>query len=950
MIRFRSVLVLCMCLGLQISASAWWAQDGGSLNVNPAAAATVPDIVILNNGTVNAAPCVAWCEGNTVFVKTFDNSNQTWTLLGKFWIQDLASVNLALVNNRPYVIYQGVNATSHPVTYVKHFDGSSWVSDGGQLNASDMWDNPRLASDGSAFCATLSEYNPTNIRPRNVYALYLSGSTWTSFGSGTYGTPLNLDTTYPAYFPDIAVYQGEPYVIWCETTSSGYCAIRAAQWVESAWKRAGDALNVNLSLCTNAIRPSICVVGGIPYAAWAEPDASKNMQIWVKHYTGSTWVADGSARLNDTADKKELYPRIANNNGVPYVAWTENVAGAYQLCLKYFDGTLWKSKDISPETSAISAQMPSLAVGNNLPYVAWQAGSAVPTQIRVEHHAQDRLSWVSPNHALAGQVVKVVIDGSPVHVTPTARLINGGTVITGTNPIQISPAGFAYTFDLTQAAANVYDVTVTASGENYVASLKQAFSVFAPGGTSSWILTDLNGRVAAGSPTLSGEASEYCQLAVGDADADGIQELYVASDSLWQLKQYSYAWTRQLIQGGSAGNNYTAVGFAGVQNDGSCQVLSPQLSNQVFAFSGGAWNVTPLGSGAGNNVSLYSLAAADMNQDGWTEIYATGSPGVVYQFSNTSGAWSEMNLPANAGSAAYSLAVGDGNNDGTLELYSANADYYVHQYQRDGAGNWSVSSVGGATGAMCAVVVGDGDNDGKNEVYAASQDGKLYRFRWNGTGWASSTVFQAPVNGNALYSLVISDGGNTGKEKIYAACLDQHVYECQWGGGVWASKALPDTGTPLYAVTAGDASNNHSNKVYALGKNNHVFEYAWATPTATPTPVVTATAVITASPTAVPLPTNYFGINHNQINPNHGENATIRWIQPQNGPVTITIYNLLGEKIVTLLDNHVCSAGQYNQLNWDGRSKNSGVVGSGIYLVVFQAGNYQARGKIAVVK
>jgi len=93
-----------------------------------------------------------------------------------------------------------------------------------------------------------------------------------------------------------------------------------------------------------------------------------------------------------------------------------------------------------------------------------------------------------------------------------------------------------------------------------------------------------------------------------------------------------------------------------------------------------------------------------------------------------------------------------------------------------------------------------------------------------------------------------------------------------------------------------------------------------------------------------------YKIYHNQINPIRGEQARIIWTQAQDGPVTITLYNLLGDKIATLLDNCICPAGQYNELDWNGKNQNGNVVGSGIYLAVLQINGRKQTGKIAVVK
>lgn len=124
------------------------------------------------------------------------------------------------------------------------------------------------------------------------------------------------------------------------------------------------------------------------------------------------------------------------------------------------------------------------------------------------------------------------------------------------------------------------------------------------------------------------------------------------------------------------------------------------------------------------------------------------------------------------------------------------------------------------------------------------------------------------------------------------------------------------------------------------------------TPTSTGTPGPTATA--TPSPTGTPIvtvvPGTFFKIYHSQINPMHGEQARLRWAQPQDGPVTIRIFNLLGDIVITLVNHGTYSAGQYNEVSWNGKTSRGAMAGSGIYIVLLEAPGYTTKAKAAVIK
>jgi flagellar hook assembly protein FlgD len=89
---------------------------------------------------------------------------------------------------------------------------------------------------------------------------------------------------------------------------------------------------------------------------------------------------------------------------------------------------------------------------------------------------------------------------------------------------------------------------------------------------------------------------------------------------------------------------------------------------------------------------------------------------------------------------------------------------------------------------------------------------------------------------------------------------------------------------------------------------------------------------------------------HSQINPLKGEHARIYWYQFTDASTTIKIYNMIGDLILTVANNENFTSGQIHELPWNGRNTRGNIVGSGIYLVTIQSGDYKAWTKTAVVK
>jgi flagellar hook assembly protein FlgD len=94
------------------------------------------------------------------------------------------------------------------------------------------------------------------------------------------------------------------------------------------------------------------------------------------------------------------------------------------------------------------------------------------------------------------------------------------------------------------------------------------------------------------------------------------------------------------------------------------------------------------------------------------------------------------------------------------------------------------------------------------------------------------------------------------------------------------------------------------------------------------------------------LPTTY-GISPNYPNP-FNPTTTIKYQLPHQSDIRLTIYNVLGQKVRTLL-NEKMEAGYYS-VDWDGRNDLGVQVGSGIYIYRFSADSYHRVQKMILMK
>ena len=76
--------------------------------------------------------------------------------------------------------------------------------------------------------------------------------------------------------------------------------------------------------------------------------------------------------------------------------------------------------------------------------------------------------------------------------------------------------------------------------------------------------------------------------------------------------------------------------------------------------------------------------------------------------------------------------------------------------------------------------------------------------------------------------------------------------------------------------------------------------------------------------------------------------TNIEFVIPEPARVKVEIYNILGEKIVTLVDEKL-SAG-YKIVEWDGKDNQGNEVSTGIYFYKLKAGDFTQTKKMVLLK
>ena len=98
--------------------------------------------------------------------------------------------------------------------------------------------------------------------------------------------------------------------------------------------------------------------------------------------------------------------------------------------------------------------------------------------------------------------------------------------------------------------------------------------------------------------------------------------------------------------------------------------------------------------------------------------------------------------------------------------------------------------------------------------------------------------------------------------------------------------------------------------------------------------------------TIVPIPES-FALNQNFPNP-FNPNTTIFYDLPIDTYIKLSVYDILGREVVTLINEHQIKG--YKSFKWNGQDKNGKKLGSGVYFYQLQANNFIKTKKMIMLK
>lgn len=317
-------------------------------------------------------------------------------------------------------------------------------------------------------------------------------------------------------------------------------------------------------------------------------------------------------------------------------------------------------------------------------------------------------------------------------------------------------------------------------------------------------------------------ATSYHGLAVGDANGDGLDDVYVCQpggvagglpNRLFLQQPDGSALDASAASGVDWLTESHAALFADVDNDADQDLIVATIAGLILAENDGAGRYTARVLKLLPEAPPMSLAAADFDNDGDLDIYAccyakrsiagTGRPLPYHDANNGSRnillrndrQWSfkdvaqQVGLGQNNRRFSFACAWEDFDNDGDQDLYVAN-DFGRNNLYRNDHGHFSDIAENAGVEDMSAgmsVTWGDANNDGLMDLYVSNMWSSAgnriaYQSRFLPSGRNSETLrsFQRHARGNSLFV----NATQPGVHRFHDVSTEAHV---TIGGWAWSS-------------------------------------------------------------------------------------------------------------------------------------------------------------------
>lgn len=293
----------------------------------------------------------------------------------------------------PVVAWSEVTSDNLEI-YLKRWQDPDWIemgassaAGGGISNSSgdSTWPSIAVSADEMFVVAWTDDSSGNS----EIYVRRWDGFDWAEIGEHSASEGGISENKGVSELPRIAftLNDGQPLVTWADD-SSGNFEIYVLQWVPliERWVELGPGSATGGGISNNAGNSHnpvpLVAPDGTVIIVWYD-DSSGNAEIYVRRFDGLFWnqMGDGSATgggiSRNGGVSRYPVPAVAPD-GTPYIAWTDDSDGNYEIYVRRWDGSAWSEiGDSSATGGGISSsngnsENPSLAVSvEGIPIIAW---------------------------------------------------------------------------------------------------------------------------------------------------------------------------------------------------------------------------------------------------------------------------------------------------------------------------------------------------------------------------------------------------------------------------------------------------------------------------------------------------------------------------------------------------------------------------------------------------
>ena len=427
----------------------------------------------------------------------------------------------------------------------------------------------------------------------------------------------------------------------------------------------------------------------------------------------------------------------------------------------------------------------------------------------------------------------------------------------------------------------------------------------------------------------------------GDDDMDVVFGCQHHEKVLWFENDGSENFTEHEISSGGIGNcDGYDVYPTDVDGDGDMDVLSVCNSKIIWYENDGSENFTAHSiSTLDYGVSVY---AADVDGDGDVDALSAsdGDNKLAWYENDGSENFTEHVIPSSADYLTFVYAA-DMDGDGNIDvLSSSESDNKIAWYKNDGSENFTEYVISTSANYAKTVHAMDINGDGYMDALSASQwDNKIAWYENDGTPSPDCLEDEVELWGQN-YSventtiLDLNNSGLTGPIPTEIGCLSNLTTLLLQNNEL--SGEIPGT---ICSLNVDWTSSNF--KIY----NNQlcppypscIEEYVGEQDT-------TNCGQVSIIDETIPIAYNLYNAYPNPFNPV----TILRYDLPEDALVNITIYDMMGRVVKTMLNSQQ-NAG-FKSVRWNATNNAGQPVSAGLYLYTIQAGDFRQTKKMVLLK